>query len=165
MRPQLRQIHIRKTLTMIMIYSKLLMSCIGKAKYLHKVNKKTLKKLHESQLERDDLIVKLEEYVKLSDNLKLKNLAIEAEVKDLEYELEKSNAQLQQFSSRSKKLSHMQRLGATPGYRKGLGYNESNGASTSKTVFVPASIPIKNPEIKSSPKKVNKARTYHLTSC
>ncbi|KAB1205066.1 hypothetical protein CJ030_MR7G016710 [Morella rubra] len=63
---------------------------------------------------RDNLTATLEEYIKLSDDLKLKNLALEAEVKDLKCKLEKSNAQLQQFSSGSKKLDHMLSLGATP---------------------------------------------------
>lgn len=43
----------------------------------------------------------------LFDDFKVKNVALEIEVKELRCELEKWKAQLQQFSSDSKKLDHM----------------------------------------------------------
>ncbi|KAB1205051.1 hypothetical protein CJ030_MR7G016695 [Morella rubra] len=89
--------------------------------------------MHEVQSEKGELMSKFEE-------VSARNVELEAEVKILKCALDKSNTQLQQFSSGTKKLDHMLSLGLPSGNRKGLGYTESQGASTSKTTFVPASI-------------------------
>lgn len=94
----------------------------------------------------------------LFDDFKVKNVALEIEVKELRCELEKSKAQLQQFSSHSKKLDHMLSLEATSRNRKGLGYNKSSVTSTSKIVVFPISLPIKLAEVENSLKKVNKVK-------
>ncbi|KAB1209265.1 hypothetical protein CJ030_MR6G007217 [Morella rubra] len=99
-------------------YNKLL----RKSLKLKKLNKGTLK-LNEVEQEKESLKAKLDEYTKVADDLITKNLALETEVKDLRYELEKSKTQLQKFSSRTKNLDN----------------TESNIPSSFKTVFVSTS--------------------------
>ncbi|KAB1227309.1 hypothetical protein CJ030_MR1G016833 [Morella rubra] len=100
---------------------------------LQNTNKSFLKKMQEVQSEKDELMSKFKE-------VSARNVELEVEVKILKCAFDKSNTQLQQFSSGTKKLDHMLSLGLPSGNRKGLGYIESQGASTSKMTFVPASI-------------------------
>ncbi|KAB1227705.1 hypothetical protein CJ030_MR1G005712 [Morella rubra] len=123
---------------------------------LQKTNKSFLKKMHEVQSEKGELMSKFEE-------VSARNVELEAEVKILKCALDKSNTQLQQFSSGTKKLDHILSLGLPSGNRKGLGYTESQGASTSKTTFVPASILGKIPEVnRPAPQVFNLLRNSFL---
>ena len=85
---------------------------------LQKTNKSFLKKMHEVQSEKDELMSKFEE-------VSARNVELEAEVKILKCALDMSNTQLQQFSNGTKKLDHILSLGLPSGNRKGLGYTES----------------------------------------
>ncbi|KAB1200870.1 hypothetical protein CJ030_MR0G006020 [Morella rubra] len=60
--------------------------------------------MHEVQSEKGELMSKFEE-------VNARNVELEAEVKILKCALDKSNTQLQQFSSGTKKLDHMLSLG------------------------------------------------------
>lgn len=95
-------------------------------------------------------------------------VSLEEKVKNLESDLKKSSAQLQNFSSGSEKLDNLLSLGKLSGDKKGLGYTEM-GSSTSftsssppvtkgKIVFVPSSVKGKKEEIKTSQVSKNKGK-------
>lgn len=62
--------------------------------------------------------------------------SLEEKVKNLESDLKKSSAQLQNFSSGSEKLDNLLSLGKLSGDKNGLGYTET-GSSTSSTSSSP----------------------------
>lgn len=120
---------------------------------IKKSNIALLRKLDLLEREKEKLSSELQDSAKNLSEVMCKNERLEETVKTLLSDLEKSNSQLEAFSSGTKKLDSILGMNKSVGDRRGLGYdkNKSHAASTSRTSFVPASTQphfAKNPDLK-----------------
>lgn len=101
---------------------------------MKKINRAVFKKVNELELERERLISYLQESTKSLSELRLVNENLDAKVKTLTSDLEKSNIQHHSFMSGSKKLDNLLGLNKPTRNNEGQGYNQidHNTASTSR---------------------------------
>ncbi|KAF5462373.1 hypothetical protein F2P56_018390, partial [Juglans regia] len=128
------------------VYEKLYKECVK----LRKRNKAHIEEIDFSKRENEGLQGKLNEAIGLTDQLKMRNVSLEEELKNQESEMILLKDKLKSVSTGKEKLDEILRSGKPPGDRSGLGYDteKSDTATTSKvsyknekkTVFVRESV-------------------------
>ena len=98
------------------------------------------KELNEVKTEKTDLLVKLDETIRLVETLVVENTLLEEKVKNLEVELSQARTQIERMSSA--KLDEVLSAQKPSSDKAGLGYAVSSSPSSSttsrlRTVFVP----------------------------
>ena len=125
-----------KKLTLQKAYDKLCTEFIKFEKIFHRCRKE----LNEVKTEKTDLLVKLDETIRLVETFVVENTSLEENVKNLEVELSQARTQIERMSSA--KLDEVLSAQKPSSDKTGLGYavtssSSSSMASGSKTIFVP----------------------------
>lgn len=89
MKSHLKMILMKKLILQV-AYKKLFKECTQ----LKKLNKRTFKKLNEVELEKENLLAKLDDLHALFDKLKHENIVLNEQIKSLDNELEESKHHL-----------------------------------------------------------------------
>ena len=127
-----------KKMTLQEAYDKLCTKFIKSEKTSHLCRKE----LSEVKIEKDDLLVKLNETTRLVETLVVENISLEEKIKNLKVEFSQARTQIERMSSA--KLDEVSSVQKPSSNKTGLGYVVSSSpsssmASESRTVFVPQS--------------------------